>query len=88
MSEWNDAIVACANACDNYAAGMLAASNKDQQGYAGIAIIGAENCAKIIRALKRPEGNPRPISEVTIPAAEVINMPCKGCGKRPIDFIS
>lgn len=45
--------------------------------------------AEQLRAIKRPEASePRPISEVSIPAAEVINMPCKGCGKRPIDFIT
>jgi hypothetical protein len=30
----------------------------------------------------------RPIAEVSIPLTEAINEPCKGCGKRPIDFIS
>jgi hypothetical protein len=30
----------------------------------------------------------KPISAVSIPLAEAINEPCKGCGKRPIDFIS
>jgi hypothetical protein len=29
-----------------------------------------------------------PVDQVKVPLSEVINTPCKGCGKRPIDFIS
>lgn len=29
----------------------------------------------------------RSVSEVSIPLAEALNEPCKGCGKRPVDFM-
>jgi hypothetical protein len=31
---------------------------------------------------------PQPINGATVPLSEVIVEPCKGCGKRPIDFMS
>jgi hypothetical protein len=40
------------------------------------------------RLVECAKSETRPIAEVSIPLTEAINEPCKGCGKRPIDFIS
>lgn len=46
-------------------------------------------CGYGITELGKPaEGAIRPLSEVTVPLMQVIQEPCKGCGKRPVDFIN
>jgi hypothetical protein len=56
-----------------------------------VARIGERQFWLITEALEKAAAlseKPRPISDVSIPLAEAINEPCKGCGKRPIDFIT
>lgn len=41
--------------------------------------------AMVVAALR--EYVSQPVSEATVPVLDAINEPCKGCGKRPIDFM-
>lgn len=61
---------------------------KDLEGIAGFTpnerfLRIARDTAK--RILKLPEA--LAIREATVPVLDAINEPCKGCGKRPIDFM-
>jgi hypothetical protein len=47
-----------------------------------------QECEAIWQLVQWALSETRPIAEVSIPLTEAINEPCKGCGKRPIDFIS
>lgn len=54
--------------------------------------------ASIARALNRIDAAfpsatrasdmPKPLNEMTVPLLDAISEPCKGCGKRPVDFVS